>query len=78
MSTEIGEAINVVAVFDSGIKPVKFKWKGVVYPVREITYTWRTNRGAASIVHFSVTDGATLYEITYNASTMRWTLEQVE
>ena len=78
MVTEIGEFVKVVAVFDGGIRPVKFQWRERVYAVEEITYTWRTREGAAPIIHFSVTDGATLYELAYNQSTMRWSLEQAD
>ncbi|TAN60897.1 hypothetical protein EPN18_07725 [bacterium] len=79
MPTEIKESIKVMAVFDAGaapVKPVKFKWRGRVYPIKEITCTWRTKDGIADVVHFAVTDGATLYEISYNQLTMRWTLEE--
>ncbi|MEK6590564.1 MAG: hypothetical protein AABZ11_07785 [Nitrospinota bacterium] len=82
MATEIKEPIKVMAIFDKdgrhGVMPVKFKWNNRVYPVKEITYTWRTKEGNASVLHFSVTDGASLYELTYNQSTMKWSLEQVE
>jgi hypothetical protein len=76
MPTEIKEAIKVMAIFDKGIMPVKFRWKGRVYPVKEVTYTWKSMEGDASIVHFSVTDGVTLYELSYNQSTMKWTIEE--
>ncbi len=72
------EPIKVIAVFDNGVRPVKFRWNGRVYPVKEITYTWRTRHGHTSIVHFSVTDGTTLFELSYNPSTMVWRIEQVE
>jgi hypothetical protein len=78
MATEIREQIKVMAIFDKEVRPVKFKWNNRVYPVKEITYTWRTKEGNASVLHFSVTDGASLYELTYNQSTMKWSLEQVE
>ena len=78
MSTDINDHIQVIAVFDDGIRPAKFKWRGRTYPVREITYTWGSKDGAASLVHFSVTDGATLFELVYNASTMQWSLERTE
>ena len=82
MTTEIGEPIKVMAVFDGvgqgGVRPVKFRWRGRVYPVCEVTYTWRTREGSAAVIHFSVTDGATLYELAYNLSTMGWSLEQVD
>ncbi len=78
MSEKIGETINVVAVFDPALRPAKFKWKGRVYPVKEITYTWTSKEGSASFTHFSVTDGASLYELAYSHSAMKWTLEGVE
>lgn len=90
MATEVGEAIKVMAVFDKGaggaggargargVRPVKFRWNDRVYPVREITYTWKSREGSAPVLHFAVTDGATLFELSYNLSTMRWALEQVE
>ncbi len=76
--TDINKKVEVAAVFSGGVRPVKFRWNGRVYPVEEITYTWRTRDGEASLVHFSVTDGATLYELVYNQSTMEWSLENVE
>jgi hypothetical protein len=78
MATEINDHIQVIAVFDNGIRPAKFKWKGRTYPVKEITYTWGSKDGAASLVHFSVTDGETLFELVYNASAMKWSLERTE
>ncbi len=84
MTTEIKESIKVMAIFgmgdssDSGVKPVRFKWRGRVYPVKEITYRWHSNLGAAPLIHFAVSDGATLFEITYNKSTLGWAIERVE
>lgn len=77
-TTVIKEPINVIAVFDSGLRPVKFKWKGKIYPISEITYRWSSREGSSTIVHFSVTDGATLYELAYNTATMKWILERTE
>ena len=84
MPTEIKESIRVMAVFDSAnsddssVKPVRFKWRGRVYPVKEVTYRWHSNLGAAPLIHFAVSDGATLFEITYNKSTLGWTIENIE
>lgn len=76
---DIKEPIKVVAVFDTdGMKPAKFKWKGRVYPVKEITYTWKSKEGAVTFIHFSVSDGSSMYELSYNKSTMGWLLESVE
>lgn len=78
MGVEIGEPVKVVAVFDRGLKPVRFKWKGRVYHVKEITFTWQTSHGDTRCIHFSVTDGSTLYELSYNQSAMTWSLERIE
>ncbi|MFQ5442768.1 MAG: hypothetical protein ACE5EB_08610 [Thermodesulfobacteriota bacterium] len=78
MTTIIGEPIKVIAVFDGGIRPVRFKWNGRVYAVKEITYQWRSREGSAVRIHFSVFDGASLYELSYNQGTMKWSIEGVE
>ncbi len=81
MATEIKEKIKVMAIFDlgdSGLKPIRFKWRDRVYPIKEVTYRWHSNIGEATIIHFSVFDGATLFEITYNKSTLGWVIERVE
>ena len=78
-ATAIGERVKVMAVFDkSGVKPVKFRWKERVYHVAEVTYSWQSRSGADSILHFSVTAGFDLFELTYNQATMDWSLENVE
>ncbi len=78
MTTDIKEIVKVVAVFDKGMRPAKFKWNGRVYSIKEVTYEWKSMQGMAQVSHFSVTDGASLYELSYNPSTMAWTLEGVE
>ncbi len=79
-TTLIREPVEVIALFDCGmspLRPLRFRWKGRVFRVRHITFTWSTMDGSAPVIHFSVHDGATLYELSYNKSTMKWTLEGV-
>ena len=78
MSTGIGEPVKVMAIFDRTLRPVKFRWRDRVHVVKEITHTWNTKEGGEARIHFSVTDGATLFELTYNRSTLKWSLERVE
>lgn len=78
MSMEIREPIKVMAVFDCDIRPVKFKWHGRVYPIKEITHTWSSRDGSVRSIHFAVSDGATLFDIAYDTVSMRWTLEGVD
>ena len=78
-TTAIGEAVKVMAVFEgSAVRPVKFRWKENVYHVSEVTYSWQSRSGADTIHHFSVTAGVDLFELTYNKTTMDWSLENVE
>ncbi len=79
-TTTIKEPIEVIALFEGRgrpVRPLRFRWKGAVYRVRHITFTWSTNDGAAALIHFAASDGATLYELAYNKSTLKWTLESV-
>ena len=77
---DIGETISVVASFGMPyrIKPVRFNWSGKLFEIKEITYTWKTEEGKKKIHHFSVTDGRTLYELTFDTDTLLWRLETLE
>ncbi len=76
----IQETISVLAVFEPPykLKPVRFKWSGRVFKVREVTYLWKAKEGDTEIYHFSVTDGKSLYELSFNASSLIWKIEKVE
>ncbi|MBI5969777.1 MAG: hypothetical protein HY884_01290 [Deltaproteobacteria bacterium] len=78
MPVDINETVKVMAIFDCGVKPVKFKWKGRVYPVKEITHSWRSRDGDLSFVHFSVSDGQGLYELVYDTVALNWTLGRTD
>ena len=76
----IGDDITVLAVFGMPfhIKPLSFKWSGRTIEIREVTYTWKTKEGQKDLHHFSVTDGNTLYELTFDAVSLLWTIESLE
>ncbi|MCX8110151.1 MAG: hypothetical protein N3D15_02750 [Syntrophorhabdaceae bacterium] len=76
----VGEHVKVLATFDPGykIRPVKFRWSGRTIRVTEITYTWRSKEGRKDIYHFALTDGSALYELTYDAESLLWRLENLE
>jgi len=79
MITVIGEPIRVGAVFGSGeVLPRWFVWKGEKYPVERITYIWKDTEGRETIHHFSVTSGASLFELCYRERDMSWHLAAVE
>ena len=76
----VGETISVIASFGRShrIKPVRFNWSGKLFEIKEITYTWKTEEGKKNIHHFSVTDGRTLYELTFDTDSLMWRLENLE
>jgi len=77
---DIGETISVVASFGIPyrIKPVRFRWNGKLFEVKEVTYAWETKEGQTKIHHFSISDGKTLYELSFNTMSLLWRLEKVE
>ena len=77
---KIREDIRVAVIFGPGssIRPVWFDWRRRKYAVEEITYSWQERQGEATLVHFAVSDGANLFELTYNAGSRVWSLAAVE
>ena len=77
---DIQETINVVASFGMPyrIKPVRFRWNGKLFEVKEITYVWQTKEGQTKIYHFSITDGKTLYELSFDTASLVWRLGRLE
>ena len=78
--TEIGEEIQVIAAFGrrKGLMPLRFMWSGRRIDIKEITYRWDVKAGERRIIHFSVTDGNNLYELSFDPLSIRWRLEGVE
>lgn len=75
-----GEPISVVVSFGMPyrIRPVRFKWSGRPFDIKEVTYMWTTKEGRKDIYHFSVTDGRSLYELTFDTESLLWKLENLE
>ncbi len=76
----IGERVAVVAIFGGTerLSPIKFRWDQRVIKIRDVTYSWMDKEGTSKVYHFSVTDGGTLYELSFNTDSIIWSLEKVE
>jgi hypothetical protein len=76
----VGEVVSVMASFGQPyrLRPVRFRWAGRLFDVKEITYTWQTMEGQAKVYHFSVSDGSGLYELSFDATSLLWRLENTE
>lgn len=77
---QLKEGISVIASFGAPyrIRPVRFRWAGRLFDVKEITYTWKTREGRSEIYRFSVTTGNSLYELSFDTATLLWTIESLE
>lgn len=74
----VDESIRVGAAFDKRrVTPVWFFWRSRYYKVKSVSYVWDTSQGYAILHHYSVTDGANMYELLFNATTLEWTLGKV-
>jgi hypothetical protein len=75
----IEEDITVLASFGMPhrIKPISFTWSGRTIEVKEVTYTWKTKEGQNVLHHFSVTDGSTLFELTFDSVSLLWKIDSV-
>lgn len=56
------------------LRPVMFIWRNREHRVKDVTYVWRENHGSADIYHFTVSDGANVFELCYNAQTFDWSI----
>ena len=80
MLQKIREHIRVAVIHGPGnkLRPVWFDWKRQKHAVQEVTYHWRHKSGDDLILHYSVTDGVTLFELIYNATAQTWILESID
>ena len=76
----INDDITVLVAFGMPfrVKPLSFTWSGRTIEITEVTYTWKTKEGQKDLHHFSVTDGNTLYELTFDAISLLWKIESLE
>lgn len=76
----VAQQVKVAAVFAPGsrIKPVWFEWNRRKHAITETTYFWRDRVGDVTHLHFAVTDGSSLYELSFNTRDQNWTLDAVE
>ncbi len=80
MLTRIYEQIKACVIFgrDIKMKPLWFVWNNKRYTINDITYTWLCKEGNDLLYFFSVTDGSTLFELSYSTKTLVWTLTAIE
>lgn len=76
---DLFEPIEVITYFQNGkITPLKFRWNGRVYKVKQVTGHWSENQGYARQHHFSVqVDGSDFFELVFDTADYAWQLARV-
>ncbi len=79
MIEKVQEPVEVLGKFLEGkIQPLRFRWRGRVFTVSEVTGTWIKRVGEHRVHYFSVgVGGRDSYELSFEARTTRWTLENI-
>ncbi|HTW91497.1 MAG TPA: DUF6504 family protein [bacterium] len=79
----LSENVKVYAIYNETgdpkfphdkLRPFMFIWRNREYRVQNITYVWRETQGQAEVYHFTVSDGANVFELAYNAKALDWTI----
>ncbi|MCL5291199.1 MAG: hypothetical protein M1548_01545 [Actinobacteria bacterium] len=78
MIEEIGEPIDVSAVFTCRVKPVAFRWRRRRYVISEVTGRHSALKGGYRRYSYAVrADSEEIYEITLDTRNMTWRLERI-
>jgi hypothetical protein len=74
----IDEPIAILTTFHKGmITPHKFRWRGRTIEIDQVNLIHRVKDGSVLSYMFSVSNSTSAYKLKFNATTMRWTLEQI-
>ena len=77
---EMHENIRVATLFEAGgqIRPVWFELRRRRYQVDAVTYRWRGQHGAATLLYFAVATEGGLFELAYDTAAQSWALTGIE
>jgi hypothetical protein len=72
--------IRVATIFEPGgtIQPVWFELNRQKHRVSKTVYRWGERLGAATLLHFAVSDEVNLFELTYNTAEHSWQLTAID
>lgn len=75
MYDNINEPIEVVASFKKNeVVPRFFSWRHKIYKVAQVHLVHTSKIGNQILYHFSVTDKANYFQLTFNPFTLSWAL----
>jgi hypothetical protein len=76
---EINDPVDVLVLFEDGtLKPQRFRWKGHVHRVAQITGRWKTDKGTFRMKHFALMDEeANFFQLAYDERSSGWRVTRV-
>jgi len=75
---ELNARIDVLAWFKHAkIYPRLIVWNNKAYKVKSVTYYWQERRGQEVLNCFTVDTGATLYQISFNNTSLVWRIDKI-
>ena len=79
MYQELNESIDVLVLFEGGtVQPQRFRWKGHVHRVSQITGNWKTDKGAFKTRHYALMDeDANFFQLAYDERKTQWKVTRV-
>ena len=76
---DIYEPIEVITHFQEGrLRPLRFKWNGRVYKIRQWNGFWINRQGSNRQYHFSVqADNSDFVELMFDDADLQWQIARV-
>ncbi len=76
---DIFEPIEVISHFRDGqLKPLRFKWNGRVYKIKQLNGHWVSHQGYNKQHHYSViSDSSDYFELQFDSSDFQWQVARV-
>lgn len=78
MFESLDDPVDVLTAYvDGRMEPLRFRWKGRVVRVRNVTGRWTRREGQAVLRYFAIDAGADeTYELCFDPRHARWTLSR--
>jgi hypothetical protein len=78
MYETIDEPIRVLVSFGQGqIKPLIFEWRDKRYKIDQVNLIHWQKAGNDKLYHFSVSDQANYFKLSFNTRDFNWRLEEL-
>lgn len=78
MYQEIGEKLNVLAIFKNGtVFPHSFSWWGKKYKIDKVNLSYQEREGKSINYYFAIEAGGLVAKLKYNNTLLLWTIEEI-